>query len=326
MNKLVLIDGHALLFRAYYAYPPLTTSEGELVGAVYGFTSILLNTIKLLDPTHIAVSFDLGEPTFRHKEFKAYKANRDETPPDLIVQEARLRQIVTALNIPVYEKAGFEADDVIGTMAEQATKRQVTLTRGSGQAHNKKQDKTDVIIVTGDMDALQLVDDDAPGGSVHVFVPGRNRKPDTIYDEAHVEDKYQGLQPEQIIDYKGLAGDPSDNIPGVKGIGPKTAITLLLKFSSIEGVYNVIDGNAISGIVSNSMIDKLRVGKESAFLSKKLATIVRDAPVKLNLADCMLHSYDKDRVLTLFKELNFKSLISKLPKDEFEQSVQEALF
>jgi len=308
MNKLVLIDGHALLFRAFYAYPPLTTSSGELVGAVYGFTSILLNTIKLLDPTHIAVSFDLSEPTFRHKEFKDYKANRDETPPDLIIQEKRLRQIVTALNIPVYEKAGFEADDVIGTMAEQAKKQDVTT-----------------LIVTGDMDALQLVDDDEKG-PVHVFIPGRSRKPDTIYDEAHVEDKYQGLQPEQIIDYKGLAGDPSDNIPGVKGIGPKTAITLLLKFSSIEGVYSALEDNNISGVVSSSMIDKLKVGKESAFLSKKLATIVRDAPVKLNLADCAIHSYDKNKVLTLFKELNFKSLISKLPKDEFEQSVQEALF
>jgi DNA polymerase-1 len=307
-NRLVLIDGHALLFRAYYAYPPLTTQSGELVNAVYGFTSILLNTIRELEPTHLAVSFDLGEPTFRHKAFKAYKAQRAETPQDLIDQEGRLKQVVKTLNIPIYEKAGFEADDVIGTMAEQAKSKEIL-----------------VIIVTGDMDALQLVDDD-PKGKVHVFVPARGKNSAIMYDEIKVQNKFDGLEPEQVIDLKGLAGDSSDNIPGVKGIGPKTAITLLKKFKTVKQVYQALDNGKIKGVVSDTMIERLKNGRDSAFESKMLATIVRDAPVKLNLKDCAIHQYDKAKVLKLFNKLNFKSLISKLPNDEFETDVQEALF
>lgn len=308
MKRFVLIDGHALLFRAYYAYPPLTTAEGELVGAVYGFTAILLNVLRELEPSHLAVSFDLGEPTFRHEAYTAYKAQRAETPKDLIAQEGRLREVVEALNIPVYEKAGFEADDVIGTMAEQAKKTGI-----------------ETVIVTGDMDALQLVDDDEKG-VVRVYAPGRGNRAAVMYGEQEVRDRYDGLEPEQVIDLKGLAGDSSDNIPGVKGVGPKTAITLLKAFKTVEGVYEALDKGELDGVVGAGMIGRLKADREMALASKKLATIVTNAPVRLHLDKCVLSEYDKEKTLRLFEELEFTSLVKKLPQDEFEKDVQEALF
>jgi DNA polymerase-1 len=313
-KKLVLIDGHALLFRAYYAFPAsLTTSEGEIIHAVYGFTSILLNVIRELRPTHIVVSFDLGKPTFRHETFKEYKANRDETPQDLIDQEKRLHQVVKVLNMPVFTKKGYEADDVIGTIAQKAKKEGI-----------------DTIIVTGDKDALQLVDDDPTDtknpGSVSVYMPGRGGKASTRYDEAMVEEKFGGLEPEQIVDLKGLAGDPSDNIPGVKGIGPKTATKLLLRFKTVEGVYEAVSDGRINEVLKGAMLSKLIQGKEMALKSKELATIVRDVEIDFKIEDAVLHDFNKTRVLELFDELGFRSLINKLPNDMVEQDIQEALF
>ena len=313
-KKLVLIDGHALLFRAYYAFPSsLTTSEGEIIHAVYGFTSILLNVIRELRPTHIVISFDLGKPTFRHEAFKEYKANRDETPQDLIDQEKRLHEVVKVLNMPVFTKKGYEADDVIGTIAEKA-----------------KKDGIDTIIVTGDKDALQLVDDDPTEtnnpGSVSVYMPGRGGKASTKYNEAMVEEKFGGLEPEQIVDLKGLAGDQSDNIPGVKGVGPKTATKLLLKFKTVEGVYEAVDDGRINDVLKGAMLTKLIGGREMALKSKELATIVRDVDVDFQIDDAVLHDFDKVKVLELFDELGFRSLINKLPNDIVEQDIQEALF
>ena len=327
-KRLVLIDGHAVLFRAYYAYPPLNAPSGELVNAVYGFASIVLNVIRELRPTHIAVSFDLGKPTFRHKAFVDYKANRAETPQELIDQEGRVREVVEALNIPVHTMEGFEADDVIGTICEQAKKIGV-----------------EAIIVTGDKDALQLVDDDPenvnePGGSVSVYIPGRNKQPSMIYDEEEVEKKFEGLQPEQVVDLKGLAGDPSDNIPGVKGVGNKTAIKLLLKFSTVEKIYEKVDEimklvqDDVGGVkklsdelgIGKSVVEKLIAGRQSAFESKKLATIIRDVPFSFDLNKALLNDFDKNKVKDLFEELGFVSLLNKLPNDMEEQNIQEALF
>jgi len=336
MKKLVLIDGHALLFRAFYAFPQtLTMDSGELINAVYGFTSILLTVIRELEPTHLVVSFDLDKPTFRHKSFKDYKAHREETPQELIDQEGRVRQVVEVLNIPVYEKEEFEADDVIGTLAEQA----------------KDEEDLETLIVTGDLDALQLVDDDEKG-KVHVYVPSRGKKPAKIYDEEAVEERYDGLEPEQVPDLKGLAGDVSDNIPGVKGIGPKTAIGLLKKYRTVEGVYKKIDevlrqsgislnsrsaqddkvvlkslatlSNKIG--ISGSVLRKLIDGRELAVMSKELAIIRRDSPIKLNVEKSKISDYDKAKAIRLFEELQFNSLIKKLPNDDFEESVQDALF
>lgn len=329
-NRLILIDGHAVIFRAFYAYPPLTTSTGELVNAVYGFTSIVLNVIRELAPTHIALSFDLAQPTFRHKEFNDYKANRAETPQELIDQVTRVREVVETFNIPTYTKEGYEADDVIGTICEQ-------VIRGK----NGLDEKTEVIIVTGDKDALQLVIDETPYGSVGVYIPGRNKLATTLFDESEVIKKFEGLKPLQVIDFKGLAGDQSDNIPGVKGVGSKTAIKLLNKMGTIEEIYAKIDaflGNDmlitpdklvdLSGVlgVGKSVVEKLIAGKESAIKSKKLATIIRDVPLDFQLQKAILHDYDKQKVLDLFTELGFASLAHKLPNDLAEQHIQEALF
>lgn len=314
-KRLILIDGHAVIYRAYYAYPPLNAPSGELVNAVYGFTSIVLNVIRELRPTHIAVSFDLAKPTFRHEAFTNYKANRKETPQELIDQVARVREVVETLNIPVHVMEGFEADDVIGTICEQAKKIGV-----------------ETIIVTGDKDALQLVDDDPTdvveeGGSVSVYVPGRSKQPALIYNEKEVEKKFEGLQPEQVIDLKGLAGDTSDNIPGVKGVGGKTAIKLLTLYKTVEGVYEALEaGKLLEDGISNSVIQKLRDGRQSAFDSKNLATIIRDVPIVFELDRSKLNDFDKKRVLDLFDELGFASLVRKLPNDMAEQDIQEALF
>ncbi len=302
-NRLVLIDGHSVLYRAYHAYPALTTKTGELIHAVYGFTSILLGVIHDLKPTHLAVTFDRGEPTFRHEEFDGYKASRPEAPEELITQQGRLAEVIDVLNIPVFSVSGFEADDVIGTLSKQAA--------------NKKD--VEVVIVTGDQDAFQLVDDER----VFVYTPPRGKKPAILWGAREVSEKYS-LKPEQLIDYKALAGDSSDEIPGVKGIGPKTATLLLKKYTTLNDVYDNID--RIKGEASPSVYQKLVDGKELAYQSRKLAEIVVTVPIKLKMKACVIYDYEKQKAIEKFQELEFTSLIQKLPKDKFEQMIQEELF
>ena len=304
MKRLILIDGHAVLYRAFHAYPLLSTGKGELVNAVYGFANILLNTITELKPTHIAVTFDRAKPTFRHAQYTQYKATRPEMPSDLAGQQERVEEVVKTLNIPIFAVEGYEADDVIGTLAGQA----------------KKIDE--VVIVTGDHDALQLVNSDGEP-QVRVYMPGRGKIPAKMYDEGQVEEKYDGVEPEQIPDFKGLVGDSSDNIPGVKGIGPKMAAKLLGEFKSVEEIYKNLDKvkDKFGERVTGQLIDD----QEQARLSKELATIDRKVPIELDLAACQVHEYDKEAVIKLFEELEFRSLIRKLPNDSFEQMVQEAL-
>ncbi len=361
MNRLVLIDGHAVLFRAFHAYPPLTTSKGELVNAVYGFTSILLNVINELKPAYIAVTFDRDKPTFRHTEYVAYKAQREPMPTELKDQQERVEEVVKILNIPIFAVEGYEADDVIGTLAKQAVQKTQNGSENSENSEGQKNqnrarlgrkiresetqklrlsdtpiirfsdnlsfpsipNELQVVIVTGDKDALQLVrDPSASSGQVSVVVhmPGRGKIPTKVYDEKLVEQEY-GLTPQQIPDYKGLSGDASDNIAGVKGIGPKTAIQLLQAFSTVEGIYKHL------GEVGNPRVMRLLAeGQESAVISKKMATIVVDVPIELDLPKCAVADYDKEKVVKLFTELEFRSLLKKLPNDSFEQMVQEALF
>lgn len=285
-KKLVLIDGNAIIHRAYHALPPLTTKSGELVNTVYGFSSVLLKVLSDLQPDYIAASFDLREETFRHKEFKEYKATRVKAPDELYAQIDRVKEVVRAFNIPIYELGGFEADDVIGTIARQSEK--------SGK-------EIENIIVTGDLDTLQLVSD-----KTKVYALRRGMSDTTIYDEKAVEERYE-LKPEQMIDYKGLRGDPSDNIPGVKGIGEKTAIELLKKYHSIEGVYNSL------GVIKGAVKEKLERDKMQAIMSKRLATIVRDVPLKFDFEKSLAKDFDREKVVKLFQELNFFSLIKRIP-------------
>ena len=293
-KKFIIVDGNAVLHRAFHALPPMMTKDGTLVNAVYGFITTIFKAVKEFKPEYIAVTFDRKEKTFRHEEFADYKAHREKQPDELYAQIPIIKDVLDVLNIRIYEKVGFEADDVIGTLCE---KRQV--------------DRDDVlsIIVTGDMDALQLVDD-----NTQVFTMRKGMSDTVIYDEKGVKEKYDGLGPEKLIDYKGLRGDPSDNIPGVPGVGEKTAIGLIKEFGSMEKMYEKVEAKAYDNIKVTERIYNLLIdNKKQAFLSKKLATIVRDVKVDFDLNDTAVAPYDKDEVFKVFQELGFKSLLNRLP-------------
>lgn len=310
-SRFLIIDGHAIIYRAYHAFPPLTSPQGILVNAVYGFSRILLTAIREHTPEYIVVTFDHKKPTFRAQEYAQYKANRPEMPVDLRPQIELVKEVVSALNIPQFEMEGYEADDLIGTITRQMLEKKDILT----------------IVVTGDKDMFQLVDE-----QTHVWMPARGKfGVDTEYDPESVQKK-MGVTPAQIVDLKALMGDTSDNIPGVKGIGPKTAVQLIQEFKNIEGVYATVEKIAAtgekpkSGFIKGNLFERLRADKENAFLSKKLATIDRHAPIEFQLEPCLVSDYDKEKIAELFIQLEFKSLIGLLPKDTFELGVQSALF
>jgi DNA polymerase-1 len=294
---LVLFDGNALIHRAFHALPPLTVSKsGEMVSAVYGFALMLLKVINELKPTHYAIAFDMKAPTFRHKLFDQYKAHRPPAPEELINQLGRVRELVSAFNIPIFELEGYEADDLLGALSHQASKQD-----------------TDTVIVTGDADTMQLV---SPRVKVLYPKPGRSFSDTMLYDEAAVIQKYS-LKPEQIADFKALKGDPSDNIPGVPGVGEKTAVKLLQQFGSVEKIYEHI--NEVSPAKLQTI---LRENEAIGRKSKELATIVTQMPVTLKLDDCRVSQYDRNKVTELFRELEFSSLLSKLPQTEGEAPVE----
>ena len=288
-KKLILIDGNALMHRAYHALPPLTTKKGELVNAVYGFTSVLLKVIKELKPDYMVAAFDVAGGTFRDKIFEKYKAGRVKPDQEFYDQIPKIKNVVKVLNIPIIEKKGFEADDIIGTLAKQAAK-----------------EKLETMIVTGDLDVLQLIDD-----STKVYTLRKGIKDTVVYDGKAVEARY-GLTPAQIIDFKGLRGDPSDNIPGVKGIGEKGAIDLLKKFGSMEKIYEALEKGKAKEDIKPKVKEKLIAQKNEALMSKELATIKRDVDVELDLAKAIWGDYDKDELNKLFKELEFYSLIERV--------------
>ena len=287
-KKLVIIDANALIHRAFHALPPLTTKDGTLVNAVYGFTSILLKVLKDLKPDYIAAAFDVKAKTFRHQEFEAYKATRVKAPDELYQQIPLVKEVLKSFNIPIFEKAGYEADDLIGTIA-----------------HLKTIDRPEMetIIITGDQDTFQLIDD-----NTKVFSPHKGLSETILYDEQIIKEKFDGLKPEQLIDYKALRGDPSDNIPGVTGIGEKGTINFLNDFKTLENIYQ----NLASKKISERNQKLLQEHKNEAFLSKKLATIITDVPIKFDLEDCRLDGFDKTKVVKLFQELNFKRLMTQL--------------
>ena len=283
MSKLVLIDGNAILHRAYHALPPLTTKDGEPINAVYGLITMLLKIIQDLEPTHIAVAFDRKEPTFRKEVFEDYQAHRPEMDEDLADQFEYAKKTLKAFGIPIFSKAGYEADDVIGTLAEQAQK-----------------DMEEIIIVTGDQDILQLVN-----GKVKVFLPARGVTKGMVYDKKDVVKKL-GVEPERVIDYKALVGDPSDNYPGVKGIGPKTAERLLNEYKTFEKVYENVDK------IKGSVGEKLKEHKEDADLSYKLAKIVKDVPVEFDEKDALTWRVNSKPVIDLFKDFGFRTLTKRV--------------
>ena len=294
MSKLILIDGNAILHRAYHAMPPLTTKKGEPIGAVHGFVSMLLRVIQDLKPTHLVVAFDRKEPTFRHKEYKPYQAHRPEMDKDLTPQFDKVKDVIKAFGIPIYDKAGFEADDVIGTLAKQAEK-----------------EIEEVVIVTGDKDILQLVSD-----KTRVYLPIRGLSEAKLMGEEEVVEKI-GVKPSQIDDYKALVGDPSDNYPGVPGVGPKTATKLLSKYETIKDVYKNLKN------IPAPIVKKLEEGEESAKVCQRLAEIVTNVSVKLDLKDADDWGVDRKEVLDLFTEFGFKTL-SKRVKDVGKKIIEES--
>lgn len=281
MNKLVLIDGNAILHRAYHALPPLTTKRGEPINAVYGLISMLLRIIQDLKPTHIAVAFDRPEPTFRHLAFKSYQAQRPPLADELSSQFEKAKDVLSAFGIPIYEKVGFEADDVIGTLATRA-------------------DTDEVVVVTGDRDQLQLVDE-----KIKVYMPVGGLANAKMMDRVAVIEK-MGVTPSQIPDYKALVGDPSDNYSGVSGIGPKTAIGLLSKYKNFEGIFAHLNE------ISKSTAEKLTKGKSDGKISLKLAKIVRDVPIEADFEKMSKWQIDSPGVLELSSKYGFKTLTNRV--------------
>lgn len=289
----LLFDGNALVHRAFHALPPLTVSKtGEIVNAVYGFANTLLKVISEFKPSYWAIAFDRPAPTFRHEKFEEYKAQRPAAPEELKSQIQRVHQLVAAFGIPIFEIDGFEADDVLGALSKQANEQGI-----------------ETIIVSGDNDMLQLM---VPG--VRMLAPRRSFSDTILYDEEAVDQKY-GIRPGQITDLKALTGDPSDNIPGIPGIGEKTAGKLIRQFGSLEGIYAHIED-----VTPDKLQTALREHEWQAFQSKELVTISRDVPINLNLELCQVRLYNRDEVVGLFRELEFVNLIPRLPQKIAEPS------
>jgi DNA polymerase I len=280
----MLIDGPSLVYRGYFALPPLTTSDGTLVNAAFGFLQIVLRGMQDVKPDYAIVSFDLGRPQFRFDAYPEYKAGRPSMPDDLRSQFPIVRELVTMMGMPIHELEGYEADDVIGSLAKEATRAGV-----------------DTMMVSGDLDGLQLVDD-----HVRLLTTRMGVAATVIYDEAKVMDRY-GLRPDQMLDYKALKGDTSDNIPGVPGVGEKTAISLLQEFGSLDGIYAGLEQ------VKGKLRDRLAEHRESAFMSREIGRIVSDLPVTLELESARTGRYDRRAVAQRFRELEFRTLIDRLP-------------
>ena len=294
-KTLVILDSHAILHRAYHALPGFSSSTGEPTGATYGLSTMVMKIIKELKPDYIAACFDLPQPTFRHEAYDAYKQGRAKTDDDLVHQIKRARDVFAALAIPAYELSGFEADDLLATIVEQT----------------KKQKDLRVIIASGDMDTLQLVD----GDRVLVYTLKKGLNDTILYDEKAVVERF-GFKPLLLPDYKGLRGDPSDNIIGIKGIGEKTATTLITTFGTIENIYKKLkkDPGAFRAVgITPRIIELLKEGEEEALFSKTLATVRRDAPIEFSLpAKVWRENFEAEKAEKLFAELEFRALRGKL--------------
>lgn len=297
-EKILLLDGNSLAYRAFFALPLLTNDHGIHTNAVYGFTMMLQKIMDEENPTHMLVAFDAGKTTFRHSTFEEYKGGRQKTPPELSEQFPYLRKLIDAYGIKRYELEMYEADDIIGTLSRQAEK--------NGQQ---------VVIVSGDKDLTQLATD-----STTVYITRKGITDIEKYTPEHVQEKY-GLTPLQIIDMKGLMGDSSDNIPGVPGVGEKTAIKLLKEHGSVEQLYQALD--SVSGA---KLKEKLIANEEQAKMSKELATIETNAPIEVSLKDISYGGPNMDEVISIWKELSFKTLLEKTEYVAEEHSTTETKF
>jgi DNA polymerase-1 len=296
-ERLLILDANSILHRVYHALPPLTTKKGELVNAIYGFLLVLFRVIKEFKPNYVCACFDFPAKTFRHEKFKEYKAQRPPCPKNLASQIPKLKEILKAFKIPFFEKEGYEADDLIGTIVSKC------------QGLEK-------IIVSGDLDNLQLVSKETK-----VFVLSGVKK-SILYDEKEVEKKHQGLKPEQIPDFKALIGDPSDNIPGVPGIGEKTAIKLFLKFKNLEKLYEEVKKNSKNILPDFRLKEILLKYENQVFSSKLLTQIKRDVPIEFDLKECSWGKYDEKQIIQIFRGYEFNSLIKRLTELKEKEKIQ----
>lgn len=297
-KRIIIIDGNALIHRSFHALPPtLSTKEGVPVNAVYGFTSFLLKSITDLEPDYIVLTLDKKGPTFRHKEYKEYKAKRIKAPQELYDQIPLVKNVAKAFDIPIFEMTGYEADDLIGSIVQKLNNES-----------SKTKEHLEKMIITGDMDTLQLI-----GPYTKVYTMSRGLSDTVIYDSNKVEEKY-GLRPDQIIDYKALRGDPSDNIPGVPGIGDKTAVDLLQLFGNLENIYKYLDKHPEAKEIKERTARLLKENKDNALLSKSLATIKLNVDFKFKLEEAEFKSINIDKITKVFKDLEFKTLLPRVEK------------
>lgn len=329
---IIILDAYSLLFRAYHSFPlSLTSPSGQITNAVYGFTRMLLRVLELIQPEYLVTATDMGEPTFRHKAYELYKANREEADIELKLQFPIMHEILQVLGIPTIGIEGFEADDVIGTISEKLARENPDLQVG---------------IFTSDKDTYQLIHD-----NIFVMSPERNGNGDLkIVGQTEAFEKLQ-VHTDQVIDYKALCGDQSDNIPGVRGIGPKTASTLLLKFGTLSNLYAALclvgeiecsdrEKMTLADLSDKDQVElkdwaqelrpaviaKLIENRDLAWLSQDLAKIDTNVSIDFTLEKARLCAYDKHQALQLFTDYGFESLKLKLPPDEFENQVQASLF
>lgn len=283
-KRLIVIDGNSLMHRAFYALPPLTTKKGVQTGAVYGFTNMLFRLIEDYEPDYMGVAFDRKTPTFRHKAYEDYKGTRQKTPEDLIPQFDILKELLTAMEMPIYEIDGYEADDILGTFAKIASEKSL-----------------ECLLVTGDRDALQLIDD-----NVNVLITKKGISDIHRFDADEVKKEY-GLSPAQIVDLKALMGDSSDNIPGVPRVGEKTGTKLLKEYQTLEGVYENIDN-----MKKSRVRDNLIKYKDQAIMSRELATIIKTVPIDIDISECYFAIPDSKKLRDMLIELEFNSILEKL--------------
>src|SRR3989338_7496957 len=294
-KKLLLIDGHALFYRAFHAIPNMTAPDGFPTGAIFGFLSMMFKSLVDIKPTHALVTFDMPGKTFRDDMAADYKETRKPMPDELSMQTPKLKEILNALDIPIYEKAGYEADDLLGIISHKTSKDVLNM------------------IVTGDLDLLQLIDN-----HTHVYRFKIGFSDIQIFDIDKMAEVY-GLHPSQLVDYKAIRGDTSDNIPGVPGIGEKGALELIKTFGSLDGVYEAVnqgagsDASVGAGKIKPGTLKKLMAGKDKAYLSQKLAHIDQTNHLDFDFEDTLLDKYDQEKTKELLHTLGIKALDSRLP-------------
>jgi len=301
MSKLVVIDGHAILYRAYHALPSLSAPNRRLVNAVYGFCRMLLKIIADFKPRYLLVAFDTPKPTFRHKKFIGYQIKRPKMDKELAGQIVIVKEVLQAMKIKFLAKEGYEADDIIGTITVQGSKL--------------KPQSLKIIVVTGDRDLMQLVNK-----QTNLFVPIKGLSNGQLVDEGYVEKDLE-IKPDQVVDYKALMGDNSDNYPGVAGVGPKTAVKLLQKFGSLDNIYCSLDK-----VESASLAAKLKKGKKAAYLSQDLARIRCSMSLKIKIKDLRLKDWRNKATVEVFKNLGFRSLVKEMEKVGERKDKQIGLF